>query len=170
MPCNAAPHPKFSAEDMDAVEIYFQAEIDRVTRVACEAIAELRRNALFDGLSVEAKAWMHEHDAWDAARTLIEKSVRVTIRRDTFNEEGDAIDYGDGRYPLADDDIAALEIGERMGTVGGGVDLELSRQVYDDMLDEQEDGDDLLEAELRDDAFVHNVEAQAANETEESKT
>src|SRR5271154_4933030 len=129
MPCNAAPHPKFSAEDMDAVEIYFQAEIDRVTRVACEAIAELRRNALFDGLSVEAKAWIHEHDAWDAARTLIEKSVRVTVRRDTFDDAGNGIDYGDGRRPLSDDDVRDLQIGDRIGT-GGDIDQELARQVY----------------------------------------
>jgi hypothetical protein len=159
MPCNSAPTPHFSREDMDAVEIYFKAEIDRVTRVACEAIKALKRNALYDSLSDEARAWSHEHDAWDAARTLIEKSVRVTIRRDTFDDEGNEIDYGDDRHALSDDDVSDLQIGERMGT-GGEVDQELSRQVYDDMLDEQEDGDDILEAELRDDAFVHNIEAQ----------
>lgn len=151
---------------MDAVEIYFKAEIDRVTRVACEAIKELRRNALYDSLSVEAKAWSHEHDAWDAARTLIENSIKVTVRRDTFDDEGNAIDYGDGRYPLSDDDVSALQLHE---VTGAGIDQELSRQVYDDMLDEQADGDDLIEAELRDDAFVHNIEAQAMNETEEQK-
>jgi len=157
MPCNAAPMPRFSSEDMDAVEIYYQAEIDRVTKVACEVIKILRRNALFDNLSAESKAWSHEHDAWDTARDLIQRSVRATVRRDTFNDKGNEIDYGDGRRNPSDDDISALrtrEFGEDYA-----VDQELSRQVFEDLhadfpgeaLDEQQEGDDSLDAAIQGD-------------------
>jgi hypothetical protein len=149
--------PRFSSEDMDAVEIYYQAEIDRVTKVACEVIKILRRNALFDDLSAEAKAWSHEHDAWDAARDVIQRSVRPTIRRDTFDDRGNQIDYGDGRYAISENAIDALrtrEFGEDYA-----VDQELSRQVFEDLatdfpgeaLDEQQEGDDTLDAAIQGD-------------------
>ena|SRR5271167_88488 len=135
MPCNAAPRPEFSKEDLDAVEIYFQAEVDRVTRVACEAIKLLKGNALYKDLSREAKAWSHEHDAWDAARGLIERSVKVTVRRPTFDKNGDAIEYLDGDgypiYPLCDDDISDLQV-EVLGEMQS-VDRELSHQVYENI-------------------------------------
>jgi hypothetical protein len=164
MPCNAAPHPEFSRHDMEAVEIYFQAEIDRVTKVACEAIKMLKRNALFDGLSEEARAWSHEHDAWDAARTLVEKSIKATVRRSTFDDKGDEIDYLDGRQALADDDISDLRLNEIGERVGYGADKELSHQVYEDSFTEylavKEDRDEIVEEELQGETFLNNVRAQ----------
>jgi len=156
MPCNSAPRPKFSSEDMDAVEIYFQAEIDRVTKVACEAIKILRRNALYDSLSPESQAWSHTHDAWDAARDLIERSVRATVRRPTFNDDGNEIQYEDGRHGPSDDDISVLRIREFGEDFA--VDQELSRQIFEDVQDEmgarlihQEEGDDLLDEAMDED-------------------
>jgi hypothetical protein len=138
MPCNSAPSPEFSKEDLDAVEIYFQAEVDRVTRVACEAIKLLKRNALYSELSAEAKTWSHEHDAWDAARTLIERSVKVTVRRPTFNKKGEPIKYLDGDgypiYPLCDDDIADLQV-EVLGEMGS-LDRDLAQQVHEGLVQE----------------------------------
>lgn len=138
MPCNAAPYPEFSRHDLDAVEIYFQAQLDRVTQVACEAIKLLKANALYSELSPVAKQWSHEHDAWDAARTLVERSVKVTTRRPTFDKDGNAIEYKDlddyPIYPLCDDDIDDLSR-EVLGEPGT-VDRDLSEQVFKSMVDE----------------------------------
>ena len=156
MPCNAAPAPEFSRHDLDAVEIYYKAEVDRVTRVACEAIKALKRNGLYDALSDEAQAWSHEHDAWDAARTLIKESVRATVRRSTFDDKGNEIDYGDGRHALDSDDVDALE--RTASRDYGVVDQELARQVFEDMvgeeldarMDYQQEGDDAIEESFND--------------------
>jgi hypothetical protein len=129
MPCNAAPHPQFSSEDLDAVEIYMQTQIDRITRITCEAITVLKRNGLFNELNEEAKVWSREHDAWDVARELIEKSSKVTVRKPHFDKDGNELFDGP-----CDDDISDLRkhhLGEATT-----VDRELAHEVFKDLVHE----------------------------------
>ncbi len=144
MPCNAAPSPEFSSEDLDAVEIYMQTQVDRVTRIACEAIKVLRLNALFCELSEESKAWSLEHDAWDVARALIEKTAEVTVRKPHFDKDGNALYHGP-----CDDDIDDLR---RQRVYLGGpktADADLARSVYESIVEENEeyvnDDDDTIQ-------------------------
>ncbi len=60
MPCRCEFMPQSSAET--------RGEIDRLTRVCCDMRTILRRAGLEEELAEETRAWIREHDDWDARR------------------------------------------------------------------------------------------------------